>query len=101
VEKQMKKLTAEQLDKQSIVHLSGWKELNSKDHKLTDEDYETTSWFLNIGFEDGYLFLDDLNRVWGYNREKEYYFPFHYECCGKLYGIKLKIDKTEPVKVLN
>lgn len=83
-------LSPKQLDEQSYIHLNGgWLELNSPRHVAVDDNIELTkSWITMLTKEPAYIQIDSLGRLWA--KDKDGHFcPFHLECCGKLYGIRI------------
>jgi hypothetical protein len=82
-------LTPKQLDEQSIVYLSGWLDLGSQRWRMTDDMPELTKeWVTMLTKDPAFLHADSQGRLWGLGNDG-HYFPFHIECCGKLYGIRV------------
>ncbi len=83
----MTNLTPEQLDQQCKVHIHKWLDMDSEDYKLRDDNIAFSKKCLRIGFEDGFLFVDKLGRVWGIGNDG--FYPFHFEYGNKLYGYRI------------
>lgn len=77
------------LDAQSVINIDYWIDVDSAEAKEKDSDRKITKKFMMIGFEEGVLFTDSSGRIWGYNKEKNIYYPFHFEYENKLIGFKI------------
>lgn len=78
---------AKQLDKQSIVYISKWVDIDSPEAKANDDNRVFTKKVLNMLLNSNDLFTDELGRVWG--QGKENFYPFHLEVGKQLWGIKI------------
>jgi len=67
----------QELDQQSNVNISRWVELNSQECRDMDDSYHFTQKCVKIGFEDGWMIVDAMGRLWGKGKAGEY-FPFHF-----------------------
>lgn len=83
-------MTPAELDAQSKIKVDRWIEVHSQECKDIDDGLH---WFtikcMNIGFEDGFMFVDTLGRIWGRNRETSECYPFHTEHGKELVGYRL------------
>lgn len=78
-----------ELDKQSPVHIDRWIDLDSQESKDLDPDRALTKKMVRIGFEDKWMITDTLGRIWGFNKEKNIFFPFHFENGKELIGYRI------------
>ncbi len=83
------KLSAKQLDLQSKVIINEWLDFDSDKCKQLDDNRDFTKKCLKYGFEDGYMFTDEMGRVWGENKQTGEFYPFHFNIGKKLYGYRL------------
>lgn len=82
-------LTPAEFDKQSPVKIDRWIDIDSSEAKELDEDRVLTKKMVRIGFEDGWMHLDSLGRIWGKGNTKDTYFPFHFENGKELIGYRM------------
>lgn len=83
-------LTSKELDEQNIININYWIDIDSQEAKVNDEDRALTKKMIRIGQEDGWMITDNLGRLWGYDKNKNQYFPFHFEIGNKLIGYCIK-----------
>jgi len=77
------------LDEQSPVSIDEWVDVDSEKHIAVDDNPGLTKKWLRMLRTSGSLQLDSLGRVWGFSPNKNYYYPYHVEHGGKLYGIRV------------
>ncbi len=82
-------MTPAELDKQSPVKIDRWVDIDSEEAKTLDEDRALTKKMVRIGFEDKWMITDNLGRIWGFNAEKNLFFPFHFENGKELIGYRM------------
>lgn len=82
-------LNPAELDKQSPVNIDRWIDIDSEEAKLKDEDRALTKKMIRIGFEDGWMHTDNDGRIWGYDKGRNIYYPFHFEDGKKLLGYRM------------
>ncbi len=79
-------LSPTELDKQSLLKIDKWLDIDSEECKDKDPDYALTKRFLRILKDD--LFTDKLGRIWGRGEDSRFY-PFHFNIGKKLYGFRV------------
>lgn len=82
-------MTPKELDAQSSIKIDRWVDLESEECKEMDDTYTFTKKCIRIGFEDGWMLVDSLGRIWGKGSGSTIYFPFHFEFGKKLIGYRL------------
>lgn len=76
-------------EKQSPVLITRWLDVDSEEAKCLDENRALTKKMLKLGFEEKFMILDSLGRIWGLNKETGVYFPFHFENGKELIGYRI------------
>lgn len=84
-----KELSPDFLDKQSKIKIHRWVNIGSEEYRMIDDIPDFTKKCMRIGFEEGFMFADIHGRLWGKDRNKEIYFPFHIDYDGKNYGFRV------------
>ena len=82
-------MSPSELDKQSPVCIDRWIDVDSEEAKLKDEDRSLTKKMMRIGFEDGWMHTDNDGRIWGFDKERNIYYPFHFEDGKQLVGYRI------------
>lgn len=78
-----------EFDKQSPIKIKRWVDIDSEEAKALDNDRALTKKMLKIGFEEKFMTLDSLGRIWGINKENNIYYPFHFENGNDLIGYRI------------
>ena len=86
-------LPVQELDKQSLIKIDKWLDIDSEECQDKDPDLALTKKWMKIGFEDKFLFADSLGRIWGRGNEGRF-FPYHFNVGKKLYGIRIAKKAT-------
>jgi len=79
-------LSPTELDKQSLLKIDKWLDIDSEECKDKDPDYALTKDFMRILKDD--LFTDRDGRIWGLGEDGRFY-PFHFNLGKKLYGFRV------------
>lgn len=82
-------MTPAEFDKQSIVQIDYWIDVESEESKDKDQDRDLTKYMIKIGFEDGWMQTDSNGRIWGYDSTRNLYHPFHFEYGKKKIGYRI------------
>ena len=78
-----------QLDNQSPVKIVRWLDIDSNELNQIDNYYSLTKKWLAMLLNNDTFKLDSLGRVWGFNKDKNQYYPYHIEYNNQLIGIKV------------
>lgn len=78
-----------ELDKQCPIQIERWIEIDSEEWRDMDNMPDFTKKILRYGFEDNWLYTDDLGRIWGKPKDGGPHWPLHFDYGTKKYGYRI------------